>query len=94
MNDNANSKKLIDIFGLEIYTEEVKRLIKRMIDESADDFEIVTAATYLDFPVIGNKDKLYIDSGANKTYRWDDTRLYYYCIGSDYNDISRVDGSF
>ena len=87
------SKKVIDYSGMQVYTEEVKKLIEKMIADSSE-FEFITADSYLNFPIIGDVDKLYVDSGANKTYRWDDTNLKYYCIGSDYEDISRVDGSF
>lgn len=94
MANSADANKYINLPGLETYTEEIKKLIRQMINESSDDFEIVTADTYLEFPLIGNEDKLYIDSGANKTYRWDDTNLKYYCVGSDYDDISQIDGTF
>ena len=34
--------------------------------------QVVTKASYLDFPSIGNESVLYVDKTANKTYRWDD----------------------
>ena len=44
----------------------------------------------INFPNIGDPECLYIDTLANKTYRWDDVNLKYYCIGSDYNDIELI----
>lgn len=89
----TNNQKYISLTGMEYYTDEVKKLIRQMIADSSD-FEIVTRPSYLNFPITGNEAKLYIDSGANKTYRWNETDLKYYCIGSDYNDISSINGSF
>lgn len=44
------------------------------------------------FPSIGKPGNIYIDSLANKTYRWDDENLKYYCIGSDYSEIDLITG--
>lgn len=53
---------------------------------------IVSAESYLDFPTQGDSKILYIDETANKTYRWDDTQLKYFVVGSDYNDIEVING--
>ena len=45
-----------------------------------------------EFPSIGNSGELYIDTLANKIYRWDDEKLLYFCIGSDYNEIEIING--
>ncbi len=37
--------------------------------------------SYLQFPTVGDPEKLYIDSTTNKSYRWDETQLCYKCIG-------------
>ena len=44
------------------------------------------------FSLIGEEKYLYIDSSTNKSYRWDDTDLKYYCVGSDYSQINIIDG--
>lgn len=44
-----------------------------------------------DLPSIGDSKVTYIVKGENKTYRWDDVNLKYFCIGSDYNDIEVID---
>lgn len=44
----------------------------------------------LNFPNVGKTGNLYIDTSQNKTYRWDDNDLKYYCVGSDYNDIKVI----
>lgn len=56
-----------------------------------DEFEEYDS--YLNFPVIGDAEKHYIDKTENKIYRWDNTDLKYFCIGSDYSNISIIDGS-
>ncbi|WP_343274586.1 hypothetical protein [Ligaoa zhengdingensis] len=48
--------------------------------------------SYLEFPVVGNIYVMYIDTGTNKTYRWDADALKYYVVGSDYNDIKIING--
>lgn len=53
--------------------------------------QVVTMASYLEFPSIGSESVIYIDKEANKTYRWDDSDLKYYVIGSNYNDIETID---
>ena len=45
-----------------------------------------------EFPSIGNTGEIYIDISANKIYRWDDEKLLYFCIGSDYNEIEIING--
>ncbi len=89
----TKNQKYLSLAGMEHYTDEVKKLIRKMIDESSD-FEIITESTYLEFPVIGNSNCIYIDSSANATYRWNDTDLHYYCVGRDYDNINLVDSSF
>lgn len=48
--------------------------------------------TINDFPPVGNELCLYIAKDENKLYRWDDTAIKYYCVGSDYNDIKIING--
>lgn len=48
--------------------------------------------TINDFPPVGNELCLYIAKDENKLYRWDDTTIKYYCVGSDYNDIKIING--
>ena len=45
-----------------------------------------------EFPSVGKAGELYIDISVNKIYRWDDEKLLYFCIGSDYNEIEIIDG--
>lgn len=53
---------------------------------------VFQAATRYEFPNIGNPYTLYIATEENKSYRWDDTDLKYYCVGSDYNEIEIIYG--
>lgn len=45
-----------------------------------------------EFPNIGSAVYLYIDTSENKIYRWDNELKKYYCTGSDYNDITVING--
>ncbi|MGE1061792.1 hypothetical protein NXG27_04010 [Megasphaera paucivorans] len=45
-----------------------------------------------EFPNIGKFGVIYIDTGSNKTYRWDSENRKYFCVGSDYSDIGVING--
>lgn len=53
---------------------------------------VVTKDTLYEFPSIGDENCVYISRKENKTYRWSDTDIKYYCVGSDYNDIKTING--
>lgn len=55
-------------------------------------FDIITKDSYLEFPVVGKVDALYVDATENSIYRWDNTNLKYYCIGRDYKEIEVIKG--
>lgn len=90
-NSNSNANKYIDYDGMGIYTEEVKKLIKKIALESSD--KIKTYQNHLYFPIVGDSTALYIASEENKTYRWDADNLKYFCIGSDWENIDVIDGN-
>lgn len=73
-----------------------KYYTKEEIDEMLQSVsgKIVSATTYLEFPVVGSTDTIYIDSTHNRVYRWDDDSLKYFCVGSDYNEIDIIDGGW
>ena len=48
--------------------------------------------SFLNFPVVGEENKLYIDTKNNKSYRFDNIELKYCVVGSDYNEIQIIDG--
>ena len=86
------SKKVIDYSGMQVYTEEVKKLIEKMIADSSE-FEVETADSYLHFPVVGNVNHIYIDTTDNATYRWNQDDLHYYCIGRDWENIDLINAN-
>lgn len=53
---------------------------------------VITKDTIYDFPTIGSENCIYVCRNENKTYRFDESELKYYCIGSDYNDITVING--
>lgn len=53
---------------------------------------IVTSDSIYDFPSVGSENIIYIAQAQNKTYRWSDTEMKFFCIGSDYNDIKVING--
>lgn len=61
--------------------------------ESASN-KVQTYNTLANFPTTGDKNTIYIETETNKAYRWDDENIRFYCIGSDYNQIDIIDGSF
>lgn len=90
-NTNSNANKYIDYDGMGIYTEEVKKLIKKIALESSD--KIKTYQNHLYFPTTGSTDTLYVAQEENKTYRWDEDALKFFCVGSDWEEISVIDGN-
>lgn len=52
----------------------------------------VSFPTYNDLPRPGDPQTAYIVTGENAAYRWDEKELTYYCIGRDYNEITKIDG--
>lgn len=53
---------------------------------------VITKDTIYNFPAIGDENCIYIDTTENKTYRWSDSSMKFFCIGSDYNDIRTING--
>lgn len=45
-----------------------------------------------EFPSIGKDNIIYVAKDENKTYRFNEDSLTYYCIGSDYNEIEVIQG--
>ena len=45
-----------------------------------------------EFPSIGKENMIYVAKDENKTYRFNEDSLTYYCIGSDYNEIEVIQG--
>lgn len=48
--------------------------------------------SYHNFPTVGKENIIYIDTSDDKLYRWDDTNLKYYCVGSNYENIKIILG--
>lgn len=46
--------------------------------------------TYLEFPAVGEADKLYIATDKNSIYRYDTASLSYVCISSSYGEIDTI----
>lgn len=76
--------------------------LQRHIDESKARFApinhthediILEFNSSLQFPTIGKSNILYIDTTANKIYRWDSTDLKYYSQ-NDYENITVIDGCY
>lgn len=87
--------KLIDFENLQIYDEEIKKYIKKIINESFNECELVVQKdSFILFPVTGNEKSLYIDVSTNKAYRWSETDMKYYRVGSDWEEIKTINGNF
>ena len=55
---------------------------------------VVEEDTYIKFPVIGDNNTIYVDTTTGRSYKWDSDQLRYICIGTDYNAIDLINGSF
>ena len=66
--------------------------VKSYVDEKISE-KRYSANTSLEFPLTGDSNVLYVATQENKTYRWDEDQLKYYCIGSDYNEIEYIDAT-
>ena len=55
---------------------------------------VVTEDSYFDFPAVGDGNTIYIASDTGRSYKWDTDELKYICIGTDYNAIELIDGSY
>jgi hypothetical protein len=87
--------KLIDLSNLELYDEEIKEYFNNKIKEFSDDLEMVIQEdSFILFPLIGETKYLYIDTSTNISYRWSDTDNKYYQVGSDWHDITMINGQF
>lgn len=84
--------KYISLEGLQLYTSDVKDYIIKQIKNNKNPI-VINADSYLQFPTVGDSQCLYVDTTDNKCYRWDDTNLKYFVVGSDYNDIQIIDGT-
>lgn len=78
--------------SLQFYDSQIKDWVTKQINDSEKQV-IISAESYLQFPTIGDSECLYVDTIANKCYRWDDANLKYFLIGSDYNEIEIIDGT-
>lgn len=58
--------------------------------EDVNSAYIVWEADVSLFPQPGESNCLYIDTGSNKVYRWDDGIQEYVVVGSDYMDITKI----
>ena len=56
------------------------------MDAAGGTAESLHFGSYLQFPAVGNPEVLYIDTTADKSYRWDETGLCYKCIGVGIDD--------
>lgn len=53
---------------------------------------VIMKDTIYEFPAVGDESCIYISKENNKTYRWSDADIKYYCVGSDYGDIKTING--
>lgn len=55
-----------------------------------DEQFVITADSISGFPNVGNEACIYVSKAENRAYRWDDTDVKYYCVGSDWRDIQLI----
>lgn len=64
--------------------------LKNYISDSCD--LIHQYNSIYEFPSTGDEKQLYLDVSTNRIYRWDNTAIKFYCVGSDYNNIEVING--
>lgn len=84
--------KYIGLDNLQLYDSELKDYITKQI-KNFEKQTIISFESYLQFPTIGDSTCIYIDKSENKCYRFDDSQLKYFVIGTDYNNIEIIDGT-
>lgn len=87
----TDEKKFLSLVGTSYLKDKIIECLKDYTDSQISQI-ILQYDSILEFPNIGNENTLYIDKSTNKTYRWDDTLVKYYCTGSDYNNINVING--
>ena len=89
INDkNENIEK-----ALNRHKEQIKKIDKKLdsllnIINEKGEIEIYNSIDEL--PTTGKENILYICEVENKIYRWDDTNIKYYCVGSNYDEIKEI----
>lgn len=53
--------------------------------------EVLSFASIYDFPNIGKTATIYVDESENRLYRFDTVANTYYCVGSNWEDIEKID---
>lgn len=76
-----------------LYFTNTGRLFKGEMEVSPKN-SVLTYDSVYNFPSVGKVNTMYIDKSTEKTYRWDDDRLSFICIGSNYEDIQIINGNF
>lgn len=84
-------EKLLTLDGFHAANTELKKYIDKLVKESVAEC-VVQEDSFLKFPTIGSEKTIYIDTTANKVYRWEDVSLKYYTVGSDYEEIEIING--
>ena len=85
--------KLTTFENLQIYDEEIKQYIKKTIAEYGEQ-QIIVEDSYLNFPLTGQENAIYIDTSKNTIYRFSETDLKYYPVVSSWQNIKTIDASF
>lgn len=91
---NENLKQFLDINGLNKYTVELLKYINsKGYALEVNTLKIANVNSKADLPSIGDDKTIYVTTGSTKRiYLFNVPELKYYCFGSDYNEIERIDG--
>lgn len=87
---DISKETILDLTKMNVYAQRAQlgELLLNLLsssggDEVTGDASIIQADTYLNFPNIGNKNNLYIDTSKNTIYRWDEKKFKYFMVGSN-----------
>lgn len=93
-------KTVTEVVGKEVETlnsslESLDQRVSNIELKFEEEYDAVVQ--YVDislFPKEGKSNVLYIDKTANRAYRWDNIEQKYFVIGSNYEEIRVINGSF
>lgn len=80
-----NKEQFLDIKGLSV-------LVGELLSKIGETGKVQSYNNFLSFPTAGRENILYIDELHNEIYRWDDTSVKYYCVGTNYENIEIISG--
>lgn len=93
MANPQDMSQYLNLHGLGIFKDEILSIIDDKIAAAeSDDFSVASFTSTIYFPVVGDSKTIYLETTNKRLYLWDSEQLKYFCYGSDYTAIKKIDG--